>query len=116
MRSHFWCSLGAVVVLTPLVGLPTAAQVQGDKDREAYFRQHVAPVLQQRCVACHNPQKARGGLDLTTREQFLAGGDKGPVVKPGDADKSAMYQMVRGPEPKMPRQADPLSAAEVAAL
>ncbi len=114
MRCFFW-SLGVTVVLTPFAVLP-GAQLKNDKDREAFFRERVAPVLQQHCVACHNAAKSRGGLDLTTRAQLLEGGDKGPVLKPGDADKSRLLQMVRGPEPKMPRQADPLSAAQVADL
>src|SRR5947208_1138882 len=114
MRSLFWSTLGAVVMFTPLLVLPGAAQVKGDKDREAFFRDRVAPVLAQRCVACHNPAKARGGLDLTTRDALLEGGDKGPVLKPGDVDKSLLLHMIRGPEPKMPRMADPLTAAQVA--
>jgi hypothetical protein len=116
MRSLFWITLGVVVVPLPFLAVPGTAQLKDAQTKDEFFRQRVAPVLQQRCVACHNPQKTRGGLDLTTRAQFLEGGDKGPVVKPGDADNSLLYQMVRGPEPKMPRQAAPLSAAEVAAF
>jgi hypothetical protein len=116
MRSLFWWSLGLVMVLAPFAGLPGATQLKGDSEREAFFRQRVAPVLQNRCVACHNSKKTRGGLDLTTRTQFLAGGDNGPVVKPGDAERSSLYRMIHGPEPKMPRQADPLTTAEVAAI
>lgn len=45
----------------------------------------VAPVLEQRCGACHGPDLALGGLSLATHEAALAGGNNGPVILPGDA-------------------------------
>ena len=79
------------------------------------FADRVAPVLG-RCAACHDSAKKRGGLDLTTREHLLAGGDTGPAVKPGAAGDSLLIQMVAGAEAKMPKKGPKLSADEVAAL
>ena len=67
-----------VAVVASLVG--TGALSAGEP---ALFPDHVAPLLEQRCTGCHNPTKKRGGLDLTTREGLLHGGDDGPVVKTG---------------------------------
>ena len=36
------------------------------------FRDKVAPLLVTRCLSCHNAQKKRGGLDLSTRTSALA--------------------------------------------
>ncbi len=37
------------------------------------FNDHVRPILQQSCFNCHNPDKAKGGLDLTKYNTLLAG-------------------------------------------
>ncbi|MCI0456659.1 MAG: PSD1 and planctomycete cytochrome C domain-containing protein [Gemmataceae bacterium] len=115
MRSKLWTTLAlGSLVLLPAVG--PRAQEKPAADRQAFFAQKVAPLLQARCLECHNPTKSRGGLDLSTRALAVAGGDKGPAIVPGDAGKSLLLRMIDGPEPKMPRQRQPLSRAEVAAL
>ncbi len=69
----------------------------------ALFREHVRPLLEANCVKCHNPQLRRGGLDLSTREGLLRGGDTGPVVVSGDAKSSVLYKRVSHLEqPSMP--------------
>ncbi|MBN9119276.1 MAG: PSD1 domain-containing protein [Planctomycetes bacterium] len=59
----------------------TAAQV-------SFYEKEVVPVLKAHCLKCHGaePDKIKGGLDLTTRRAVLDGGDSGPAVdlaKPG---------------------------------
>jgi hypothetical protein len=80
------------------------------------FADNVAPILRQRCVTCHNPTKARGGLDLTTGEGLQKGGEKGPVVVSGNPAKSLLFEVVNGPKPRMPKQGPKLTADEVADL
>ena len=66
-----------------------------------------AEILERACVKCHNPKSRKGGLDLTTREAFLKGGE-------GGAD---LLQLVRHEaDPKMPSKAPKLSAPEIATL
>jgi hypothetical protein len=99
--------------LFPLaVGLCGQVRAEGP----SFFEQRIAPVLRQRCVSCHNRQKTRGGLDLTTRERLLAGGDKGPVVVAGAAVKSRLLEQVSGPMPRMPKQGAKLTPEEIADL
>ncbi len=69
------------------------------------------------CVSCHGPDKQKGGLRLDSKAGWQRGGDSGPVVVPGDPDKSRLLKAVRGAggvEPMPPK--GKLSAAEVAAL
>ena len=40
-------------------------------------------LLKSNCFSCHNPEKEKGGLDLTSREAIMAGGDNGKVLQPG---------------------------------
>src|SRR5436309_974355 len=92
----------------PLLGfLLTAGPVRADESTA--FVDRVAPILQQRCLQCHNGQKSRGGLNLSTRDALLKGGDGGPAVVPGQAAASLLVEQVSGPKPKMPKQGPPLT-------
>ncbi|MSU42636.1 MAG: hypothetical protein EXS22_01170, partial [Pedosphaera sp.] len=42
-------------------------------------------LLKANCFACHNDEKKKGGLVLTTREAMLRGGENGAVVVMGKA-------------------------------
>ena len=44
------------------------------------FVQHVKPILQQNCLACHQKKNAEGELDLSTHKTALVGGENGPVI------------------------------------
>ena len=117
MRSALWL---VVALAAALVALPRrvnpSTQEKTSRGGDGFFVAKVAPVLRERCLECHNAKKSRGGLDLTTREQTLTGGDKGPAVVPGDAGKSLLLHMVDGREPKMPWQRPALSAQQIADL
>jgi hypothetical protein len=68
------------------------------------FEDHLMPILRNECASCHNPDKKKAGLDLSTYQGLLAGSDNGPVVNPGDADASLLYKVVaRTEEPYMPK-------------
>ncbi len=60
-------------------------------------------VLRAQCFACHNDEKHRGGLNLTSRESLLKGGDGGKAVVPHKTEQSLLLSML-GPdsEPHMP--------------
>ena len=78
------------------------------------FEREVAPVLLSRCVECHHAGEPSGGLDLTTREGLLAGGESGTVVEPGDAEGSYLLARVVDGEMPPPEQGKPrpLGASE----
>ena len=54
------------------------------------FQDHVSAIFQARCNGCHNADKARGGLDLSTRATTLTGGEKGPALVAGDSAGSLL--------------------------
>lgn len=73
---------------------------------ETTFRDHVRPILRGECMQCHNADKAKGGLDLSTYESLLQGGSAGEIVVPGDPDGSRLLQtMAHTSEPFMPQNA-----------
>ncbi len=74
-------------------------------------------ILEQHCVACHNPARRKSDLDLTERATLLQGGSKGPAVVPGDPDTSLLLAVVEhARKPFMPLRKAQLVAAERAAL
>jgi len=68
---------------TPLP-TPTPAPVAGNSWNEG-----VASVMEAKCAACH-AAAALGGLDLSTYESTMSGGDSGEVVVPGDPEASLL--------------------------
>lgn len=83
---------------------------------EEWFRAQVAPILQAKCLSCHDGPIPKGGLSLASARTFAQGGESGPVVVPGKPNESLLWEQVRGPEPAMPKDAPALSAAEQGAL
>ena len=63
---------------------PTTTLPAGDATRDGA----VAGLLGPKCGACHSSANSLGGLDLSTYEAALAGGNAGPGFVPGDADAS----------------------------
>jgi mono/diheme cytochrome c family protein len=108
------------VLLTSLGGLWFAAGVAraapADPQALEYFEKRVRPVLVEKCQSCHGPKKQQGGLRLDSGAALLKGGDNGPVVQPGEPDKSLLIQAVRqGGDLKMPPKGK-LDTDAVAAL
>src|SRR5579863_4511794 len=76
---------------------------------QALFADFVHPALQKYCIGCHNSQVKKSGLDLSSRESILRGGDRGAAITPGDARASLLYKLVtHEEEPGMPYKADKL--------
>lgn len=73
------------------------------------FEKHVLPIIEGKCKNCHNEDKKRGGLDLTSLAAVLKGGESGPAVLPGKLDKSLMWKTVRDNEmPPTPNKLNPM--------
>jgi hypothetical protein len=66
-------------------------------DDKMIFAKTVLPILTTSCVSCHGPTKAKGGLRLDSYAAVMKGSDDGPVVVPGDPDKSDLMQRMHLP-------------------
>ncbi len=81
-----------------------------------HFEKQVRPLLIDKCISCHGAKKQRGGLRLDSRKALLDGGDSGPVVVPGQPEKSLLLKAIRRDgDLKMPPK-ETLPPAAVAAL
>jgi hypothetical protein len=105
----------SVLAITSVLLCVTAAIA--DKPRRIDFQRDIKPLLARSCLACHGPEKQRGGLRLDSRLEALKGGNSGSVLRPGDAANSQLFRIVAGldPELKMPPQGKPsLTKVEIA--
>ncbi|TMU51052.1 c-type cytochrome domain-containing protein [Flagellimonas algicola] len=77
----------------------------------------ISPIMDSRCVSCHNKDKKKGDLDLTTFSSLMAGGESGEILIPGDLNSSDLYRRITLPESHddfMPSEGKPpLSEEEV---
>ena len=55
-----------------------------------FFEQRIRPILANECYECHGARKQQRGLRLDSREGLLKGGNSGPALVPGDANKSPL--------------------------
>jgi mono/diheme cytochrome c family protein len=103
----------ALAVLSPC----QAADAPDSRGAE-FFERSVRPVLAENCVGCHGSDKQRGGLRLDSKAALLKGADVGPVVVPGDPDKSRLVHAVRqdGDHNMPPSPRQPLPPESVEAL
>lgn len=90
----------ALVALT--AGLAHAQAPKGEPAAVTY-KDHVRPILQKHCLTCHNADKAKSDLDVSTYQALMAGGASGEAVKPGNAGQSLLYRVTAHEvEPNMP--------------
>ncbi|MBI1354129.1 MAG: DUF1549 domain-containing protein [Acidobacteria bacterium] len=80
------------------------------------FEKQVRPLLAAKCHICHGEKQQMGGLNLSTREGFLAGGGRGPLINAEQPAESLLLRVVHyGDGLKMPPMGK-LQPAEIAAL
>ncbi|RKN82448.1 DUF2231 domain-containing protein [Ulvibacterium marinum] len=58
----------------------------------------VQPMMDGKCVSCHNPGKKKGDLLLTSYSELMKGGENGEVVVVGDAGASELFRRITLPE------------------
>ena len=74
------------------------------------YDDHLRPILADKCLSCHNPDKAKGGLDLSTYSSLMQGGSSGEIVSSGNPESSRLFRSVAHlEEPFMPPKADKLT-------
>lgn len=80
--------------------------------RPVDFAKDLQPILDEKCVACHNVAIAESKLILEDVPAILKGGKRGPSVVAKDPEKSLMYRVAaRAVDPVMPPLPNKVSAA-----
>jgi hypothetical protein len=76
------------------------------------FSRHVAPILAERCIACHNTRSPGGRLNLDSFAALSKGGEAGPALTAHKSAESLLLTMIQ--DGSMPKDADPLKPEEIA--
>ncbi len=73
-------------------------------------------LLKSNCFSCHNEEKKKGGLVMTSREALLKGGEDGEALVSGEPEKSALIDVLGADaDPHMPPKKQ-FSAADIETL
>ncbi len=92
--------------------LSPRARAAGDQPE---FATDILPLFRAKCLRCHGGAARKADLDLSTFAGVRKGGETGPVIVPGDPEKSLLYEKVHdGAMP--PAKKDRLVEAEVALI
>ena len=99
------------LLLGSLAGVNARAE---DKPQTAPdFQKDVLPVFKEKCIRCHGAKRRDGKLDMRTLEAMLTGGDTGPAIKPGDADKSLLIELIHHQEMPPKKEKSAVTSSEL---
>ena len=74
----------------------------------------IFPIFESKCLNCHNPDKKKGDLDLSTFTGTMAGSSGGKIALAGDGGSSKLFTVtVHTEEPVMPPEGDKISKKQV---
>ena len=92
---------------------------RSNNDSLFVYEDLIHPVLEEKCIACHNQNLASGGLNMSSIESMIKGGNSGAGIQNGNPFESLIYKRVSYPHdhPKfMPPTGVPLSYDQIATL
>ena len=96
---------------TALAGVAPAADA-----KKVTYEDDVLPIFRDNCLKCHNPDKLKGDLDLTSFSAVVKGGGSGSTLNSGDPDGSLLFKSItHAEEPEMPPKSK-LSDKEIATI
>jgi uncharacterized membrane protein len=94
----------------------TIAKMPSHPDSVMVFQHLVQPVLDAKCISCHNDTKDKGDLKLTSFEELIQGGENGHAVVGGSTNESNLFLRTTLPQNSkkfMPPKGESLSYAEI---
>ena len=114
------CGLAGASNSRPLPWLPRVTAVLGfgllstSAQEKINFTDHILPVVEANCSKCHNPDKKKADLDLTSFQGALKGSGSGAVVVSGNLDGSKLWKaLTHAEEPYMPPNRPKLADKEL---
>jgi len=86
---------GENFLLAPITAAPV--QKKPSFDEAVVFADMVKPILESRCMNCHNSKKAKGELVMETRQLLLKGGKNGKLWDTAKADLGLLFERIHLP-------------------
>jgi hypothetical protein len=103
----FFANVALCVSLLLAPSMVTAA----DFDRE------IRPLLQERCVECHGPEKQKADLRLDAKPHAFKGGESGPAIIPAKSSTSPLFQRITASgDERMPPKGEPLTTDQISKI
>jgi len=85
-------SIMAFVFVDPRVAIAQSERESAEQEKLAFFESKIRPALIEHCMECHSVEtEASGGLLLDSKSGWSLGGDSGPAINLGDAEKSRLF-------------------------
>ncbi|HUR58282.1 MAG TPA: c-type cytochrome domain-containing protein [Opitutaceae bacterium] len=85
------------------IGLLARANAATGEAKKVTYEDDVLPIFRDNCLKCHNPDKLKGDLDLTSFSAAIKGGGSGATLNAGDPAGSQLYKSVtHSDDPTMP--------------
>ena len=111
--SFRWLTRRSLILAVGLVAAASSAQ----ENEKLTYDDHIRPLLENKCFSCHNPDKKKGGLELTSYAGLMNGGSGGAVVDAGNPQGSRLWTCsAKKEEPFMPPEGAPLDAKDLTLL
>src|SRR5688572_27358932 len=104
-------TLSAAIFACMVLPHPALAQ------EKVTYQDHVLPIFRNTCLNCHNADKKKADLDLSTFAGAMAGGGSGKALEPGNPDGSLLYRLVtHAEEPQMPPKGGKLPEKDLSTI
>ncbi len=116
---NIFCAFRSTALVGPLLllgAIPGGSLTAWAADAEVSFRRQVAPILLDRCVACHGAKKAEGGYRVDTYAELLKAGDSAePPIAEAPGETSELLRRMTTDEEfeRMPAESDALPQEEI---
>jgi uncharacterized membrane protein/mono/diheme cytochrome c family protein len=94
LAGHFGGNIthGENFVLAPVT--PVTKKIRAPFEEAVVYADLVQPILEGKCISCHNSSKAKGELIMETKELLLKGGKDGKLWDTTKADLGLMMQRI----------------------
>ena len=90
------------------------AKLVSPSPKAVFFEEHIAPMISEHCLECHDTHNQKGKLDLSWKEAAFRGGKHGKVIVPGKPEESEFWLSVHHDE--MPDERTLLTSEEKALI
>jgi formylglycine-generating enzyme required for sulfatase activity len=75
-------------------GAEWPADIKLEQKPRINFEKHIKPILEQNCVSCHNADKHKGEVDMSTEKAAFSTGENGPSFVSFDLKHSLGYTSI----------------------
>ena len=101
-----------------LLAAPLCVAAAAPQPKKLTYQDDVLQVLRNNCLNCHNPDKKKGGMDLSSYAGMMEDDDQGKkILVAGDPDGSKLFKVLaQKEEPFMPKGGNKLSEHDLAII